>query len=93
MFANKKGQDVSITVIIIAAIALLVLVFVAVIFLTKAGFFNKEENSCENKGGVCRIYDDTEALKGCSEGETKLNWKCYDDSGKADSDKVCCVSV
>lgn len=48
-----KGQGMSINVIIIAALALLVLVVLAVIFLGRSQVFVSEAGDCVNKGGSC----------------------------------------
>ena len=50
---NKKGVEISMNVIIIAAIGLLVLVVLSVIFLGRAGVFGRESQSCVVQGGVC----------------------------------------
>lgn len=50
---NKKGQGISINVIIIAAIALLVLVILSIIFTGRMGIFSHQVNSCSAKGGQC----------------------------------------
>lgn len=49
---DKKGQGLSMNVIIIAAIALLVLVILAVLIL-RAGRDVTEGTSCESLGGRC----------------------------------------
>ena len=51
----KKAQGISINVIIIAAIALLVLVILSVIFIGRVGIFGAKVAECENKGGKCGI--------------------------------------
>ena len=56
---NKRGQGLSITTIIVAAIALIVLVVLIAIFTGRLGFFSKvlsekEQNRCfEDLGGTC----------------------------------------
>lgn len=52
MRLNRKGSELSMNVIIIAAIALLVLVILAVMLLQKSGDL-KEGTSCEGLGGEC----------------------------------------
>jgi hypothetical protein len=54
MFGNKKGSELSMNVIIIAAIALLVLVILSVLVLQKFGKLN-EGTGCEGLGGSCMI--------------------------------------
>ena len=51
----KKAQGVSLTVIIVAILALLVLVVLSAIFIGKTGTTVQGFNDCENKGGVCQI--------------------------------------
>jgi len=57
----KKGQGISLNVIIIAAIALLVLVILSVIFIQRAGVFSDETSGttfCEQTlGGACASLD------------------------------------
>jgi len=50
MFKNKKGQGISINVIIIAAIALLVLVILSVLLLRSGGELVVD---CNDVNGVC----------------------------------------
>ena len=50
---QKKAQDLSLTTIIVAALAILVLVVLAVIFTGRIGKFTKEAESCGAKGGRC----------------------------------------
>ncbi len=51
---HKKGQSMSINVIIIAILGVLVLVILAVIFTSQAGIFSKTtQKSCIAKGGLC----------------------------------------
>ncbi len=52
---NKKGQGISINVIIVAAVALLVLVVLSVIFLGRFGVFSQKTVSCEGQGGSCVV--------------------------------------
>ena len=50
---NKKAQGISINVIIIAAIALLVLVVLSVIFMGRMGNFSGSTKECMLQGGAC----------------------------------------
>jgi hypothetical protein len=49
----KKAQGMSLNVIIIAALVVLVLIVLAVIFIRNSERFNINVGSCEAKGGVC----------------------------------------
>tara|TARA_Y100000310_G_scaffold287358_1_gene312189 strand:- start:1169 stop:1432 length:264 start_codon:yes stop_codon:yes gene_type:complete len=52
---DKKGQGISINVIIVAAIALLVLVVLSVIFIGRVDIFSRKSNECASFGSntVC----------------------------------------
>ena len=82
----KKAQGISMNVIIIAALALLVLVILSVIFMGRMGSWGTDVNSCENKGGKCFTVD-------CGTGTAAEyptpypSWKCSPDTEK------CCVKV
>jgi len=80
---HKKAQGISMNVIIIAAIALLVLVVLSVIFLGKIGSWGSEVNNCENKHPQARCMDE------CPDGMTAYtSWNC-----PGDGDLVCCVPL
>jgi len=53
MSISKKGQGISINVIIIAAIALLVLIILAVLVARSSTDFS-EGTKCIKKGGTCK---------------------------------------
>ncbi len=53
--SNKKSQGISVNVIIIAAIALLVLVVISVVFLVRTGVFSEGLAICH---GTCEIPED-----------------------------------
>ncbi len=78
---NKKGQGISINVIIIAAIAILVLVILAVIFLGYVNKWTGDVNDCTNKGGTCY------AQGTCPSGWAQLSNRC------ANEGEVCCANT
>lgn len=82
---NKKGQDLPVTVIIIAVLALLVLVILALIFTGKMGSTVQRVDQCQ---GSCVA---PEACTGQYQRATRD--LCYDGSGKVRDDVVCCVGV
>ena len=96
---SRKGQGMSINVIIIAAVALLVLVILSIIFIGKMGKTREEVDKCETNGGVCA--DDC-ATVGEYVREVS-SYKCYykagDDIpsgnkiGDVNPDLRCCVKV
>jgi hypothetical protein len=81
-----RKAELSINVIIVAAIALLVLVIVSVIFMARMGIFNKTQSDCLAVNGQC-TYGDT-----CQEGTIKHpSAVCYGADSKKDPYRVCCI--
>jgi hypothetical protein len=75
---NKKAQGLSLNVVVIAAIALLVLVVLGVIFLRGAGNF-EDGSQCIKAGGLCS--------ESCEAGfEPNSDHECKEG-------KICCVSA
>ncbi len=92
----KKAQGMSMNVIIIAALALIVLVILAVVFMNKIGGFVTETDSCENNGGRC-VYNAPAGSNPCGEYEAKKSGRSYICPGsdfESDEDNgICCVGV
>lgn len=90
----KKAQGLSLNVIIIAALGLLVLVILAIVFTGKTGTFVKESDKCEIQGGTCVLSKDE-----CSGQYQRIvsSAACdYNGDGKYEfggADGWCCVSV
>ena len=57
---TKKAQGMSMRTIVIAAIALLVLVVLIMIFTGRIGGFTKDLDSCAAQAGFCYDYDSDE---------------------------------
>lgn len=85
---SKKAQGLSMTVIIVAAIALLVLVILSIIFIGRMGSTTDTIDSC--KGTCIDAADDCKSL-GNYYGEA--NGACKGADGEVDSTKKCCVGV
>ena len=78
----KKGQGLSMNTIVIAAIVLLVLVVLSVVFLREMDIFSRGSKDCEALGGTC--------LESCGEGYVTLSrGVCLDAEGE-DTGLVCC---
>lgn len=75
----KKAQGMSMNVIIIAAIALLVLVILSVIFIGRMGGFGEETAGCATRGGTC--YSGS-----CPAGTTPFSAKC-------EEGESCCLPI
>jgi hypothetical protein len=84
----KRGQGISMNVIIIAAIALLVLVVLSVIFLSRSGLFARETVNCRQNGGVC--VDNDEACPG-THPISYFSWKCLKADNSVDTELKCCI--
>ena len=78
---NKKGMELPMNVIIIAAIALVVLVVILYIFQGRTSMFTKSLESCEAKQGTCKP---TSGVGSC-EGPTISGTNCEE------KEKICCL--
>ncbi len=89
---KKKAQGLSLNVIIIAALALLVMVILAVIFMGRLGGFREGSGDCATFGGFCsRTSCEGDYTRQVSydcdlDGDSTVN------EGQA-VDGVCCISV
>jgi len=92
----KKAQGISMNVIIIAALALIVLVILAVVFMNKMAQVVTETDSCENNGGRC-VYNAPSGSNPCGDYEAKKTGKNYmcpgSDFESNDDNGICCVGV
>ena len=91
---RKKAQGISINTIIIAAIALLVLVVLAVIFVGKMGMTRVQMDKCESSQGVC-VFDPSTECAGAYD-TVRYDLACNMDGDKdynegAQIDGVCCI--
>ena len=88
---EKRGAELTLNVIVIAAIVLFVMVILLLIFTGRIGTVNKEIAKCENKGGTC-------TLGACPPETRELASYTCDLNGDADftttaDDGLCCVGV
>ena len=91
----KKGQGISINMIIVAAIALLVLVVLSVIFIGKVGKTRQEIDRCETARGRC-VFNPTSDCAGTYD-TVRYDLGCNNDGDStynegAQIDGVCCIS-
>ncbi|MEM4336435.1 MAG: hypothetical protein QXG86_00325 [Candidatus Woesearchaeota archaeon] len=75
---NKKGAELTLTMIVVVIILLIALVVSIIIFSGKFGVFSRTTASCEAQGGVC--------LERCPSTHAPLL------GGKCDSGK-CCMPI
>ncbi len=86
--SNKKAEGLSMSVIVIAAIALLVLTVLSVIFLGKMGVFAIKSKDCRQVGGLC------DQGPVCDEGyTTHPDAVCFDADKNIDTTNSCCIRV
>ncbi len=89
---SKKGAELSMNVVIIAAICLIVLIVLIVIFSTKSRDFSGGVNRCETLGGVCNAYTGSTTTMACKSGYASVTFgSCGKDSGG--NAIPCCKSV
>jgi len=89
----KNAQGISINVIIVAAIALLVLVVLSIIFMGRIGQFGTKVGECENKGGRCADVGEY-----CGQPDSSVedyptrfpDWQC---APVDDQEVDCCVKI
>jgi len=82
---NKKAQGISINTIIVAAIALLVLVILSVIFMIRMGVWSVASNDCGKFQGSCDYG------RSCPSGMIQHPTAACYDGNEIDRSNVCCV--
>ena len=101
---SKKSQSLSMNTIIIAALALLVLAIVSLLFIGRMNISREGLNTCENNGGRCIDVSITGSQTECwtpairnrpefgqySSGRRIRN-QCYDAQGNVNTNQICCV--
>ncbi len=80
---HKKGQGISINVLIIALVALIVLIVIIAIFTGKIRGVNTGLQDCMTKGGKCEKSED------CPPGSSEV----IGVSSCPNEDEKCCISV
>ena len=78
----KRKADLSINVIIVAALALIVFVVLAAMFTGKSRIFSSGLESCTSKQGTCETSCD---------GAIVSNTDCG--KGKESGNPICCIKV
>ncbi len=82
----RKAQGLPMNVIVIAAIALLVLVVLALIFMGRIGGFGRGVAECQNQGGICR-------QSACLSGENEYAPATDACQRANDETYLCCIEV
>jgi len=76
----KKAQGLSLNTIIIAALVIMVLVILALVFTGQMGSFGSSSTNCQSKGGICTSEKD------CPEGKMPAMF-----TAKCDEGEQCCI--
>ncbi len=84
---QRRGQGISINVIIIAAIALIVLVILSTLVIRSGGTINTSANVC---GASTTAEDCRDITDGCGPGEFEIAKACLGADNQRDPDQVCC---
>jgi len=84
----KKAQSISLNVVVIAALALLVLVILSVVFIGRMGLWGQDVNNCENKGGVCA--EECGQSNAVDYPTEYAVWSCKDSGGVP---QKCCIKA
>ena len=83
---DSKGQGISMNVIIIAALALLVLVVLSIIFLGRTGQWSSQTVDCVTNGGTC--------MDSCADQPGYKHYPAWDGScQEGGSTQVCCIKI
>ncbi|MFH2019898.1 MAG: hypothetical protein ABIJ34_00640 [archaeon] len=88
----KKAQSISINTIVVAAIALIVMVLIMMIFTGNMSRFKRNTDSCENNGGTCIADNTVEENCAAPYGRVRGDYSCYKGT-EVDKTKVCCVNA
>ncbi|MDP7141173.1 MAG: hypothetical protein QF506_02320 [Candidatus Woesearchaeota archaeon] len=89
---TKKAQGISMTTIVIAAIALVVLIVLIMIFTGRIGGFTKGLDSCIVQGGFCSEYSCKDVVTDIN-GDGEWTDKDYKDLGRLDCNGNCCSGL
>jgi len=81
----KKGQGMSLNVIVIAALVVLVLIVLSIIFVRSSGSFSSDLHDCIARGGNCKLNCEPTEIE-------RRNSVCPDDPVTKDP-KVCCLPI
>lgn len=95
----KKAQGLSMNTIIIAALALLVLSIVSLLFIGRMNVTRDDISACENNGGVCvdkeygncQVAVNEDTYSRYSVGRELSSYTCLDNNGEPRPNHICCA--
>lgn len=82
MLKNKRGAELTLNTIVIAALVVLVLAVVTIIFMAQFGQFASSVGECVRRGGEIMTEEECEEEDGI--------FLMHIDEDETDDDKVCC---
>ncbi len=80
---NKKAQGLSLNTIIIAALVIMVLIILGMVFMGRMGTFASTSKSCSSKGGTC--------IEGTSGFDCPEEYTISPTGGDCPEDQICCA--
>lgn len=89
---KKKAQSISINTIVAAAIALVVMILIVMIFTNSFAGFNRSANACQSNGGNC-VESDECVSDDIKIRQVRTDLICYGFDGERAKDEVCCVVI
>jgi len=96
-FREKKAQGLSLSTVVIAALALLVLVILSVIFVGRMGNTSDKSRDCIQQGGSCYLLDEGSTCQVHGDGLIPHpNGICQTEENGVtvqDNSKICCVHI
>jgi hypothetical protein len=96
LFNGSKAQGLSLTTVVVAALALLVLIILSVIFVGRMARVSDKSKDCLQQGGIC--YNIDEGVSCSDHGDGLIshpNAQCLvdgpDNSRVVDETRICCI--
>ena len=96
----KKSQSLSMNTIIVAALALLVLAIVSLLFIGRMNVAREDLNDCRNNGGYCvdrgqfgncQLAADAPQYSRYSVGRELRSYRCFNAQGGVNDNEMCCA--
>jgi hypothetical protein len=91
----KKGQGMSLNVVVIATLVVLILIVLSVLFIRGTGDFSRDTQSCIVLGGIC-VEDSRCTSQGDIANLINLDPEkkyTFNPKGKCPDEKYCCIPV
>jgi hypothetical protein len=88
----KKAQSISINTIVVAAIALIVMILIVMIFTGNITKWRRSADSCQSNGGSCIDKDNIDTDCSGDYNQVRREYTCFKGT-EVDNEKVCCVKI